>query len=158
MARHTIAVTAVIDAPAAAANSVIADYQDGHPHILPRPPFVSLDVDEGGVGAGTVIRFRMKMLGTTREMRAAITEPEPGRVLVESDAAGEVVTTFTVDPVEGGKSRVTIATDMKIPGEPLGWFQKKLITRLLRPVYLREIEQLGRVAGEWANRGSHERP
>src|SRR5579885_1306861 len=102
MPRHTVAATAVIDAPAPAAYAVIADYRDGHPHILPRPPFVSLDVEEGGVGAGTVIRFRMRMLGTTREMRATVTEPEPGRVLVESDAAGDVVTTFTVDPVGGG--------------------------------------------------------
>jgi len=153
MARHTISATAVIDSPAETAYAVIADYWDGHPHILPRPPFVSLDVDEGGVGAGTVIRFRMKMLGSTREMRAAITEPEPGRVLVERDAAGDVVTTFTVEPAEGGKARVTIATDMKVPGGPVGWLQKRLITRLLHPVYVREIEQLGRVASEWAKGG-----
>lgn len=158
MARHTIAVTAVIDPPAATAYAVIADYRNGHPHILPRPPFVSLDVEEGGVGAGTIIRFRMKMLGTTREMRAAITEPEPGRVLVESDAAGDVVTTFTVEPTGGGKTRVTISTDMKVSGGPVGWLQKKLITRLLRPVYVREIEQLGRVGSDWAKRGSDDRP
>jgi hypothetical protein len=153
MARHTISVTAVIGSPAATAYAVIADYRDGHPHILPRPPFVSLDVEEGGVGAGTVIRFRMRMLGTTREMRAAVTEPEPGRVLVERDAAGDVVTTFTVGPAEGGTARVTISTDMKVLGGPIGWLQKRLITRLLRPVYVREIEQLGRVAGEWARGG-----
>src|SRR5829696_5459319 len=110
MARHTITVAAEIDASAPLAYSIIADYRDGHPHILPRPPFVSLDVDEGGIGAGTVIRFKMRMLGTTREMRAAVTEPEPGRVLVESDAAGAVVTTFTVDPLSDRRSRVTIAT------------------------------------------------
>jgi hypothetical protein len=150
MPRHTIEATAVIDAPAPAAYAVIADYRDGHPRILPRPPFVSLDVEEGGVGAGTVIRFRMRVLGTTREMRAAVTEPEPGRVLVESDAAGDVVTTFTVDPVEGGKAHVTISTDMKVTGWPFGWLQRRLLTRLLRPVYIREIEQLGVVAAERA--------
>src|SRR3954469_3941187 len=128
MARHTISLTAVIDAPAAIAYAVIADYRDGHPPTLPRPPFVSLDVEEGGVGAGTVIRFRMKMLGTTREMRAAITEPEPGRVLVESDPAGAVVSTFTVDHAEGGKARVTISTDMKVLGGTLGWLQRRLVT------------------------------
>jgi hypothetical protein len=77
-------------------------------------------------------------------MRAAITEPEPGRVLVERDA----VTTFTVGPAEGGKARVTISIDMNVPGGPVRWLQKKLITRLLRPVYVREIQQLGRVGEE----------
>lgn len=153
MARHTISASAVIESPAATAYAVIADYRDSHPHILPRPPFVSLDVEEGSIGAGTVIRFRMRMLGTTQEMRAAVTEPEPGRVLVEQDTAGDVVTTFTVEPAEGGKARVTISTDMRVPDGPIGWLQKKLITRLLRPVYVREIEQLGRVAGEWAKGG-----
>jgi hypothetical protein len=154
MPRHRIAAEAVIDAPAAQAYAVIADYRDGHPHILPRPPFVSLDVEGGGVGAGTVIRFQMRMLGKTRTMRAAITEPEPGRVLVESDLEGDVVTTFTVDPVEDGrKARVTIATEMNVLGRPLGWLQRPLATRLLRPVYVRELARLEAVAGEWAKKG-----
>lgn len=154
MARHTITVAAEIDAPAPLAYSIIADYRDGHPHILPRPPFVSLDVDEGGTGAGTVIRFKMRMLGATREMRAAITEPELGRVLVETDPSGAVVTTFTVEPITDERSRVTISTDMRVRGGPLGWLQRRLIGRLLRPVYVREIEQLGRVATTRAKEAS----
>lgn len=149
MPHHRIAAEAVLDVPAALAYSILADYRHGHPHILPRPPFVSLDVEQGGVGAGTVIRFQMRMLGTTRTMRATVTEPEPGRVLVETDVEGAVVTTFTVDPVEGGqKARVSISTDMKVAGGPAGWLQRLLLTRLLRPVYVREIGQLGRVAAE----------
>ncbi len=150
MPRHRIEAAAVIDAPQAAAYAVIADYRDGHPHILPRPPFVSLDVEEGGVGAGTVIRFQVRLLGTTRTMRASIAEPEPGRVLVESDEAGDVVSTFTVDPAEGNRARVTIATDMKVRGGWLGRLEGFLITRLLRPVYEREIGLLGTVASSRA--------
>lgn len=142
--------THVIDSSAKNVYAVIADYRNGQPQILPRPPFVSLDVDEGGVGAGTVIRFRMRMLGATREMQANITEPEQGRVLVERDAAGDVVTMFTVEPTEEEMARVTISTDMKVLGGPLGWVQKTLISRLLKPVYVREIELLERVAAEWA--------
>ncbi len=154
MPTHLVEAEAEIDAPAALAYAVVADYRDGHPHILPRPPFVSLEVEDGGVGAGTVIRFRMRMLGVTREMRASISEPEPGRVLVESDAAGDVVTTFTVDPVDGGrKARVTIATDMRVRGWPVGWLERRLVTRLLRPVYVREIDLLGAVAAERAKAG-----
>src|SRR5262245_17512870 len=151
MPRHRIAAEAVIDATPELAYAIIADYRDGHPHILPRPPFVSLEVEEGGVGAGTVIRFSMRMLGKTRTMRAAITEPEPGRVLVESDLDGDIVSTFTVEPVEDGrKARVTIATEMNVLRWPLGWLQRRLVTRLLHPVYVREIAQLEAVAGERA--------
>ena len=56
-------------------------------------------MEQGGIGAGTVIRFQMSALGQKRTLRAEITEPEPGRVLVETylDSNG-AVTTFTVDP------------------------------------------------------------
>ena len=74
-------------------------------------------------------------------------------MLVERDAAGDVVTTFTVEPAEDEKARVTISTDMQVPGGPIGWLQKKLITRLLLPVHVREIEHLGRVASEWTTNG-----
>ncbi|AMV28361.1 Polyketide cyclase / dehydrase and lipid transport [Gemmata sp. SH-PL17] len=148
---HRISAEATISAPASMVYATIADYRDGHPLILPRPPFVSLDVEQGGIGAGTVIRFQMRMLGATRTMRATISEPEPGRVLVETDVEGKIVTTFTVDPVEGGqKARVTIATDMKVHGWPVGWLERRLVTRLLQPVYAREIAQLGAVATDRA--------
>jgi len=152
MSRHRVSATAVIDAPTNVAYSIIADYRDGHPHILPRPPFVDLEVEQGGVGAGTVIRFRMRTFGATRVMRAAITEPEPGRVLVETDLAGNVMSTFTVEPVGDGQSRVTITTDLDVRGRLFGWLRRFLITRMLRPVYVREIAQLEAVAAERAGR------
>jgi hypothetical protein len=147
MATDRVSAEAVIDAAPDRAFAVLADYKDGHARILPRPPFVDLVVEQGGVGAGTVIRFRMRMLEVTRTMRAAVTEPEPGRVLVEPDSAGDVVTTFTVDPVEDGRrARVTIATEIEIGGRVLGWLRRRLIDRSLRPVYLREIANLEKVA------------
>lgn len=151
MARHVVSADAVINAPAAAAYRVIADYRDGHPRIIPRPPFLDLEVEEGGVGGGTVIRFRMKTFGTTRTMRAAVSEPEPGRVLVESDPTGSPVTTFTVDPVDGGRrARVTISTVIEVGGRLLGWLRRRIITKLLEPVYRREIALLEAVAAERA--------
>jgi hypothetical protein len=154
MPRHQVSAEAVVDAPAGRAYAVIADYRDGHPHILPRPPFVSLDVEQGGTGAGTVIRFQMRILGRVRTFRAAITEPEPGRVLAETDLDTGTLTTFTVVPVEDGrKSRVIITTDIGIRGGLLGRLERLLVTRLLRPVYQREIEQLGAVASQRAEHG-----
>ena len=78
--------------------SLIANYNDGHPRILPKQ-FSDLVVEQGGIGAGTVIRFQMSILGKKQHFRAAITEPEPGHVLVETDLEPNgAVTTFTVNP------------------------------------------------------------
>jgi hypothetical protein len=148
MGTHRVSAEAVIVAPPDRAFAVLADYRVGHPGILPRPPFVDLVVEEGGVGAGTVIRFRMRAFGVTRTMRAAVTEPDPGRVLVETDVEGKVVTTVTVDPADGGRrARVTISTDIEVGGRLLGWLRRRVADRLLRPVYLREIANLEATGG-----------
>ncbi len=47
MAQHTISASALVPAPAREVYAIIADYRDGHPKILPRPPFVSLEVEQG---------------------------------------------------------------------------------------------------------------
>jgi hypothetical protein len=89
----------------------------------------------------------MRVLGRAQTFRAAITEPEPGRVLVETDLTMGAVTTFTVDPIEEGRhARVTITTELKTRGGPLGMLQRALTTRFLRPNYLRELENLAALA------------
>src|SRR5262249_41386652 len=83
----------------------------------------------------------------TRTFRAAITEPEPGRVLVETDLGQGAVTTFTVDPCgEGQEARVSISTGVETRGGPLGIVQRFLATRLLQPIYVRELERLAAFA------------
>jgi hypothetical protein len=53
-----------IGAPADRAYRILADYRTHHPHILP-PAFTSFAVEEGGIGAGTVIRFSTRLGGRT---------------------------------------------------------------------------------------------
>ena len=90
--------SAVIPAPAPLVYSLIADYREGHPRILPRRYFGRLEVEQGGFGAGTIIRYEIKLFGTERKVRAEITEPRPGMELVETDFATGARTTFTVAP------------------------------------------------------------
>ena len=100
-----------VPAPPAEVYAILADYTVGHPHILPSAYFRNIEVEEGGVGAGTRIRFEMTVLGTSRTIRAEIEEPKPGRVLVERDVEGKTVTTFTLNPArEGRESDVAITT------------------------------------------------
>ncbi len=58
MAKHSFSVSALIDAPAAKVYGIIADYREGHPSILPKPFFGSIQIERGGTGAGTVISFQ----------------------------------------------------------------------------------------------------
>jgi hypothetical protein len=149
MPTHRIAASALITAPAARLYGLIADYQDGHQRILPRPPFVSLAVEQGGTGAGTVVSFHMRVMGQLRSFRSTITEPEPGRVLVETDPQAGTVTTFTVDPRDGGQAAlVTIATDTPVRAGVAGRLEGWLAERMLRPTYEKELKLLGAAARE----------
>lgn len=146
MPSYDISVSATIDAPAPVLYGVIADYRGGHQEILPRPPFVSLDVEEGGTGAGTVMRVAMRFFGRTETFRSVVSEPEPGRVLVETNDTG-YVTTFTVEPRGDGDGRteVTISTDMSRLSGLRGALERRVARRLLPPVYRRELELLAEV-------------
>ena len=145
--KHLITASAVIPARCERVYTLIANYHEGHPRIVPKQ-FSGMVVEQGGIGAGTVIRFQMSVFGKKQTFRAAVTEPEPGRVLVETDLdANRAVTTFTVDQGPApADSRVTIATELKVRSGFLGIIEKSLGTRLLRPMYLRELENLARVA------------
>lgn len=144
----TVESSARVEAPAEVVYNIIADYRNGHPQILPKQYFEWLEVEQGGRGEGTVIRFQMRVLGQTRVLRAVVTEPEPGRVLVETDKSGDgPVTTFIVEP-EGSRSHVTFRTELTSAGGPLGVLERFVLRRVLRRVYARELEQLNRVAVE----------
>lgn len=139
--------SADIPAPPHVVHAILADYHDGHPSILPPRWFTHLHVEQGGVGAGTVIRFGMKSGGRVTEMRAEVSEPEPGRVLVERglDERG-TVTTFTVDPAGADGSRVTIRTTWRAAGFA-GFVERLLAPMLLKRVYREELARLAERAG-----------
>jgi hypothetical protein len=144
---HVISASASIPARRERVYSLIANYKEGHPQILPRQ-FSELVVEQGGIGAGTVVRFQMSILGRKQNFRAAITEPDPGHVLVETylDANG-AVTTFTVSPgAAPADSQVTISTALPVKAGFLGRIEGALASLVLRPIYVKELENLARVA------------
>ena len=156
MTTHQFSASALIEVPSQHVYVAIADYDHDHPQILPKPPFVSPAVEQGGVGAGTVIRVQMRVLGRLQGFRAVVTEPEPGRVLVETNDNG-YATTFTVDPrADGRHAFVTIATEMTGPGGMLRALERRFVARLLRPVYVKELAQLATVATKRAGRSQRE--
>ncbi len=98
MGQITVKAAAVLDACPEDVYATIADYQHGHPNILPKESLYDLQVEQGGYGAGTIIRFKVKALGVEQTAYQRVSEPEPGRVLVEQDidSARNARTTFTV--------------------------------------------------------------
>ena len=146
MSRIHASATAVIDAPADQVYSILADYTQGHPSILPRKYFTSLEVEQGGQGAGTIVRVEMRTPGAKRTMRMLVTEPIPGRVLAERDLLTGTTTTFTVEPIEDGRfSSVTIDTEYT-RGGIAGMLEKMVVPVMLRRIYAEELMKLESVA------------
>lgn len=127
----------------------IADYRRHHPQIVPSS-ISDLEVESGGFGEGTVIRFKMKVGGRVRDGRMRVSEPEPGRVLAESDLESSLVTTFTVSP-SGTGSKVRIDTRWQSSGGVAGLMERVLVPLVLRRMYAEELEKLDRYAAQLGN-------
>jgi uncharacterized protein YndB with AHSA1/START domain len=148
MAKIHVSAERTISAPAATVYGYISDMRDHHPRFLP-PAFSDFEVEQGGVGAGTITRFKVSAGGRSREYRMEVSEPEPGRVLAESDTNSSLVTTFTVTPSDGA-SRVEIATTWDGAGGIGGFFERLFAPRAMRGIYTDELERLEAYAREHA--------
>ncbi len=139
------AVARVVDAPADVVYHCLANYRAHHrPDGFLPPAFTDLQVLRGGIGAGTVFRFTLRAGGRTRTRTQVVTEPCPGRVLVEQ-GKGER-TTFTVEP-RGEQALVRIETVLR--ARALERLLLPLLAPLvLRPLYLDELRRLERYARE----------
>lgn len=144
MTELRVAAERQVSAPAERVYQCIADYREHHPRILP-PAFSDFRVEAGGVGAGTVHSFKLTSGGRTRSYRMRVDEPEPGRVLTESDERSSLVTTFTVTPQDGG-SRVRVETRWQGAGGVGGFFERLFAPRVLRRLYEDELDRLDRYA------------
>ena len=141
-----------VNAPAEAVYGYIADMREHHPRFLP-DAFSDFEVEAGGVGASTIIRFKVTAGGRTREYRMEVAEPEPGRVLTESDTNSSLVTTFTVTPA-GDRSRVRIASTWEGAGGIGGFFERLFAPRVMRGIYGDELRRLDAYARERATPGT----
>jgi hypothetical protein len=129
-----------VNAPPDVAYRCIADMREHHPNILPAA-FSDFEVESGGVGAGTVIRYKMTAGGRTRQFRSQVAEPEPGRVLTESDTNSSAVTTFTVAP-QGAASQVTISCTWNGAGGIGGFFERLFAPRAMHGILVDELQRL----------------
>jgi len=136
-----------VGAPADLTYRLIAD-DAHHQRFLPEG-FSDFEVVEGGVGAGTLHRFKVTAGGRAREYLMRVDEPQPGRVLTETDQNSSLVTTFTVTPA-GDTCLVRIQTQWNGAGGIGGFFERTFAPRVMRRMYADELAKLDGYAREQA--------
>jgi hypothetical protein len=149
MRQVKVKVTDVLKARPEDVYATIADYRQGHPYIIPQENLYDLQVEQGGYGEGTIIRFKSRMLGTEQSHRQRISEPEPGRVLVEQeiDAVQNVTDTFTVIPLEQGqKTHIEISVAMDVSSGFKGFIERIAVLSIFPSMLRKELKLLEAVA------------
>jgi hypothetical protein len=139
-----------VGAPADLTYRLIAD-DSHHQKFLP-DGFSDFKVLEGGVGAGTRHSFKIDAGRRVREYVMRVAEPEPGRVLTESDEGSSLVTTFTVTPA-GETCSVRIETQWTGAGGIGGFFERTFAPKVMRGMYADELARLDAYAREQATTG-----
>src|SRR6266567_3860866 len=149
MAQIKAKAAAILNARPEDAYTTIADYRQGHPNILPKENLYDLQVEQGGYGAGTIIRFKARFLGVEQSLYRRVSEPEPGRVLVEQDidSVQNESVTFTVTPLEQGqKSHVEIFTKLNASTGLKGLVERIVIASIFPSMLRKELKLLEAVA------------
>lgn len=133
----------VIDARPEDVYALLSDYKIGHPAILPKPYFTGLTVEKGGQGEGTIVITKMKVMGQEFVYRQAVTEPEPGRLLVETDLETGQFSSFTFEPVNGGKQTyLTIYSEFPGKAGFAGWMEKLMQPMIVGRIYRQELRNI----------------
>ena len=144
MAQLIVTEEGKVGAPAERVYGFIADMRQHHPNFLP-PTFSDFRVEEGGYGEGTVFRTNVTFLGQTRELHMRVTEPQPGRVLTESELHTQMVTTWTIIP-QGEHCTVHLETKWDTSGGLQGVLERFFSPGMMRRIYRDELARLDRYA------------
>ena len=135
--------TEIIDAKPEVLYGILSDYIHGHPKIIPREHFPSIAVEKGGKGAGTVVLVTTKALGVENKNRLLISEPEPGRVLVEKDDKNAFTTSFILTPRDAGKkTELCISTDWQPKPGLKGYLEGLATPPVARMIYKKEMRKI----------------
>ncbi|WP_273843664.1 SRPBCC family protein [Rubrobacter calidifluminis] len=124
----------------------ISDFQEKRPHILTEN-FSEYAVEEGGRGAGTVVRYRLRA-GRERPFRMRVEEPDPGSTLRESDEGSSFVTTWRLSSQGEDRTRVRVVVEWDGARGVAGIFERIFAPAGIRRVYEGVLERLDEVVRE----------
>jgi uncharacterized membrane protein len=135
----------LIPAPPEEVYASLIDFQNTRPSIL-TSNFVDYDVEQGGVGEGTVIRYHLKAAGRKRPYRMHINETIKGEILTERDSNSSLVTMWTLTPVnDGQQTQVSLVSEWEGAGGIGGFFERTFAPRGLRGIYGKMLSQLANI-------------
>lgn len=143
MAVNVVDAQRAIAAPVEIVYRCISDYHE-RPRWLP-PNFTDLVIEQGGIGAGTVVRYLLSVGRRQRTYVMAVSEPRPGAELVERDTGSSLVTTWTVG-ASGAGTGVAIHTEWQGAGGVGGFFERLFAPAALKRVYDDALARLDRYA------------
>ena len=127
-----------VAAPPAQVHAFLLDYRR-RPEIL-TANYQSYAVEQGGEGAGTVVRYRFKAGPRERDYRMRAEVPDAS-TLVERDLDSSLVTTWRVSPADGG-SRVRVETSWQGASGVGGFFERTFAPRALGRVHADVLDRL----------------
>ncbi|GAA0517213.1 polyketide cyclase [Saccharopolyspora subtropica] len=146
MSKLTVVAERTVSAPVDAVREFVADYAESRPKILTER-FREYQVLEGGVGAGTVARWKLQATSKrVRDVAAEVTQPDPG-TLVETDRNSSMVTTWTVREDAGG-SVVRVETTWQGASGIGGFFERIFAPAGLKRIYGDVLNKLADVVEE----------
>lgn len=124
--------TVLINAEPAAVLAAISDYRTVRPKIL-SSHYSGYQVLEGGIGAGTVARWKLQATKSrVRDITATV--DVAGHTVIEKDGNSTLVSNWTVAPAGTG-STVNLKTSWNGAGGVKGFFEKTFA-----PLGLRKIQ------------------
>lgn len=142
MSRIHVEAERVIDAPSKEVYAFLADYRDKRPIIL-TPNFLDYTVEQGGRGAGTVIRYRLQAGRRERAYHMRVEEPPGGNMLIERDLDSSLMTTWAVSPAASGRqARVVVTTEWEGGSGVGGFFERTFAPMALRTIYTDMLTRL----------------
>ena len=136
----------MVGARQAALFMLVADY-DSRPRYLP-PNFEDWRVEQGGLGGGTVVSYRLRAGKRERAYRMSVEEETVGSVLVERDAGSSLVTSWTLVEEGPARTRVRITSRWRGTGGVAGLFEARFAPLGLRRIYDDLLARLDRLATE----------
>jgi hypothetical protein len=129
-----------IDARPGAVYEVLADYTTHHPEIMPSSLFSKLEVESGGMGAGTVFHITLHIAGQKKRLHMRVSEPDPGHVLTETNLDTGVVTEFAVTGDSPTLAR--ISSTWETSGGLRGLVDRTMTPLLMRWIFGKQLKEL----------------
>lgn len=134
----------VVDAPPEKVYATLKDYKHKRPHML-TPNFLDYQVEQGGVGKGTVIDYRLKAGGRERPYRMHVDETVRDRLLTERDTNSSLINRWTLLPMKGGrKTQVSLTSEWEGGSGIGGFFERTFAPMGLRRIYASMLSMLAR--------------